>query len=175
MIQDLCYALNAKEKENADLRAKLESSEKAKNELIDDLILERKKSSGHSQDSMYFMQQAEKAEKDRDSLQAQCAAMRQALENLLEKIEDGEDCFEDIEGMNGFLGKTIPPDCLEISDAQQALSTTAGADLLTRVREVEKALKKTLNISWDQDEWTGVGSAIAAAKQALAALVKDKE
>ncbi|WP_373325647.1 hypothetical protein [Sporomusa paucivorans] len=70
----------------ADLRAKLEAAEKAKNELIDDLILERRKSSGHSSESMYFMQQAEKAEQDRDNLQAQVGVVRGALEEI-EKCE----------------------------------------------------------------------------------------
>jgi len=71
-------------------------------------------------------------------LQAQCAAIRGALENLLEKIEDGDDCFEDVECMNGFLGKTIPPNCMEMVEAYKALSTTAGADMLKRIRELEE-------------------------------------
>ncbi|MEN6565882.1 MAG: hypothetical protein ABFC57_06240 [Veillonellales bacterium] len=84
-FSDLRAKLKAAEKLSAGLKLKYDAAEKTKDKLMDDLIIERRKSSGHSSESMYFMQQVEKAEKDRDALQKQVVGMWKVLEWYADK------------------------------------------------------------------------------------------
>lgn len=105
------------------------AAEQAKSAEMNDLARE------HFTAAVEQQERAEEAE-------ATIAAMRSALENLLQKIEDGDDCFEDVDGMNGFLGKTIPPSCMEIFEAEQALSNTANTENADRVKKLEEIVRK---------------------------------
>lgn len=137
MMQQLKRKYAAVETENEQLRQQL-ATEQAKSKEIWQELLELR--AEHESDR----QECSACYEHKASLEATIAAMRSALENLLSKIEDGDDCYEDVDGMNGFLGKTIPPSCMEIFEAEQALSNTANTEYAERVKKLEEALRLVL-------------------------------
>ncbi|HML33833.1 hypothetical protein [Sporomusa sphaeroides] len=144
--------------ERDDLRAKLEAAEKAKNELIDDLILERRKSSGHSSESMYFMQQAGKLEQDRDNLQAQLQAAKISIKDREARAEYSADCAvkpaNELKGMTEardtfyndmLLYKKSCDDLIKFRDEQFDKIdklTAENTSLQTRLAVIESKIRK---------------------------------
>jgi len=157
-IEMLKETLAASEQALADEREKREQAE---------IVLTEEREKWQTRTDFYWQrqynQQADSFKKDytclgkvlehekgmREQAEAQAAVMRDCLGNLVGRIDNGEDCFEELDPPQGFLGKTIHPSCMEYVEACEMLdkTETAASTLLAehkRDKETIASLKRQL-------------------------------